>query len=256
MQDTLALMPMWAFVAAFFVTFAAGFVKGSVGFGMPLVIISGLGLFLEPMLVVAAIVLPIVTSNLQQVSRYGFVEAKSALAEHWRYVSLVCVMILIVAQFVPHIPAQTMYLVLGSVVVILSLVQLVGIRLHIPPSHRRLAEWSVGALAGVVGGLTGTWGPPTVLYLIALDTPKARQMVVQGVVYGLGSISLLAAHLHSGVLNSVTTPFSAMLLIPAFIGMQTGFWMSDRMNPETFRKVTLVVLIVAGANLVRRGLFG
>jgi len=256
MHNTLELMPLWAFAASFLVTIAAGFVKGSVGFGMPLVIISGLGLFLEPTLVVAAIVLPIVTSNLQQVSRYGFAEAKSAVAEHWRYISVVCLMILIAAQFVPLIPPQTMYLVLGSVVVILSLIQLVGVRLHIPQRHRRLAEWIVGGLAGMIGGLTGTWGPPTVLYLMALDTPKARQMLIQGVVYGLGSLSLLAAHLQSGVLNSVTTPFSAMLLIPAFIGMQAGFWMSDRMNPKVFLKATLVVLIVAGANLVRRGLLG
>jgi uncharacterized membrane protein YfcA len=256
LENTLELMPVWALVASFAVTFAAGFVKGSVGFGMPLVIISGLGLFLEPMLVVAAIVLPIVTSNLQQVSRYGFAEATSAVAEHWRYISLVCLMILIAAQFVPRIAPQTMYLVLGSVVVILSLIQLTGIRLHIPPGRRRMAEWSIGSLSGVIGGLTGTWGPPTVLYLMALDTPKARQMLVQGVVYGLGSLSLLAAHLQSGVLNSVTTPFSAMLLIPAFIGMQAGFWMSDRMNPDVFRKATLIMLIVAGANLVRRGLFG
>lgn len=255
MESTLALMPAWAFAASFVVTFAAGFVKGSVGFGMPLVIISGLGLFLEPKLVVAAIVLPIVTSNLQQVSRYGFAEAKSAVAEHWRYISLVCLMILIAAQLVPLIPPRTMYLVLGSVVVMMSLTQLFGVRLYISQGHRRLAEWSVGGLAGVIGGLTGTWGPPTVLYLMALETPKARQMLVQGVVYGLGSLSLLGAHLKSGVLDSVTTPFSAMLLIPAFIGMQAGFWMSDRMNPEVFRKATFVVLVVAGANLVRRGLF-
>jgi len=256
MQDTLALMPMWALVAAAVVTFAAGFVKGSVGFGMPLVMISGLGLFLEPMLVVAAFVLPIVFSNLQQVSRYGFAEAKSATAQHWRYILTICLMILVVAQFVPRIPAQVMYLVLGAAVVLLSLVQLIGVRLHIPVNHRQLSEWLVGGLAGALGGLTGTWGPPTVLYLIALDTPKARQMLTQGVVYGLGSISLLAAHLHSGVLNAVTTPLSAMLLIPAFLGMQAGFWMSDRMNPEIFRKATLVVLVLAGANLVRRGLLG
>jgi hypothetical protein len=48
----------------------------------------------------------------------------------------------------------------------------------------------VGLIAGALGGLTGTWGPPTVLYLIALETPKAKQLLVQGVVYGLGSISL------------------------------------------------------------------
>jgi hypothetical protein len=35
-----------------------------------------------------------------------------------------------------------------------------------------------------------------------------------------------------------------------------GFWMSDRLNPDMFRRVTLVVLMIAGANLVRRGLIG
>jgi uncharacterized membrane protein YfcA len=38
--------------------------------------------------------------------------------------------------------------------------------------------------------------------------------------------------------------------------MQLGFRMSDRLNPDLFRKVTLIVLIVAGANLVRRGIMG
>ncbi len=32
--------------------------------------------------------------------------------------------------------------------------------------------------------------------------------------------------------------------------------MSDRLNPDMFRRVTLVVLMIAGANLVRRGLIG
>jgi uncharacterized membrane protein YfcA len=256
MQDTLALMPLWALAAAVVVTFAAGFVKGAVGFAMPLVMISGLGLFLEPTLVIAGIILPIVLSNFLQVARYGLSEAKPAIAEYWRYILIVCVMILIVAQFVTRIPTQTMYLVLGIPVVILSLIQLSGARFHIPPNHRRLADWGVGALAGGLGGLTGTWGPPTVLYLIALDTPKARQMLVQGVVYGLGAVSLLAAHLQSGVLNAVTAPFSAALLIPAYVGMQVGFRLSDRLHPDVFRRWTLVVLVVAGANLVRRGMFG
>jgi hypothetical protein len=165
-------------------------------------------------------------------------------------------MILFVAQLVTHIPTQTMYLVLGIPVVVLSLIQLTGIRFHIPPNHRRAAEWGVGALAGGLGGLTGTWGPPTVLYLIALDTPKARQILVQGVVYGLGSVSLLAGHLHSGVLNAKTAPFSVILLIPAFLGMQAGFRLSDRLHPDVFRKATLVVLVVAGASLIRRGMSG
>jgi uncharacterized membrane protein YfcA len=114
----------------------------------------------------------------------------------------------------------------------------------------------VGLLAGSLGGMTGTWGPPTVLYLIALETPKAKQILVQGVVYGIGSVSLLLGHVQSGVLNLTTLPFSVALVIPAFLGMRVGFAVSDRLNPELFRRITLIVLVLAGANLVRRGLFG
>lgn len=256
LQESFDLMPLWAFVAACGVTMMAGFVKGAVGFAMPLVMISGLSLFLDPLVAVAGIVLPIVMSNLLQVLRFPLAEARAVLREFWRYILIVCLMIVVVAQFVTAIPTQTFYLVLGVPVVILSLIQLSGLRFHIAPRWRYPSEWGVGFLSGAIGGLTGTWGPPTVLYLIALNMPKAKQMLVQGVVYGLGSVSLLVGHLQSGVLNAVTIPWSAALLIPAFLGMQVGFWMSDRLHPEMFRRVTLIVLIVAGANLLRRGLLG
>lgn len=256
LQDTLALMPLWAFVAACGVTLVAGFVKGAVGFAMPLIMISGLSLFIDPLVVVAGIILPAALSNLLQAIRFGWPEMKATALEYWRYILIVCISIVIVAQFVTLIPTQTFYLILGVPVVVLSTIQLLGVRFHIPEARRRLAEWSVGLVAGAIGGLTGTWGPPTVLYLIALETPKAKQLLVQGVVYGMGSVSLLAGHVQSGVLNLTTLPFSAALVVPAFLGMQLGFRLSDRLNPEVFRKVTLVVLIVAGANLVRRGLTG
>ncbi len=256
LQDTLDLMPLWAFVAAFGVTLVAGFVKGAIGFAMPLVMISGLSIFLDPLVAVACIVLPIVMSNILQVMRFSWSQAGEAVREFWRYILIVCVMIVIVAQFVTLIPTQILYLVLGVPVVVLSLIQLLGVRFRIAPAWRIASEWIVGFVSGAIGGLTGTWGPPTVLYLIALETPKTKQLLVQGVVYGLGSVSLLAGHLQSGVLNTVTMPLSAVLLIPAFLGMQVGFWMSDRLNPEVFRRVTLIVLVIAGANLVRRGLTG
>jgi uncharacterized membrane protein YfcA len=234
----------------------AGFVKGSIGFAMPLIMISGLSLFIDPLIAIAGIILPIVLSNFLQSIRFGWSEMKATVREYWRYILIVCLAIVVVAQFVASVPTQTFYLILGIPVVILSLIQLFGVRFRIPEGRRRLAEWSVGLVAGALGGLTGTWGPPTVLYLIALETPKAKQILVQGVVYGLGSVSLLVGHIQSGVLNMTTLPFSAALLIPAFLGMQLGFRMSDRLNPDLFRKLTLLVLIVAGANLVRRGIMG
>ncbi|OAN79071.1 hypothetical protein A8B78_00325 [Jannaschia sp. EhC01] len=250
------LMPLWAFAAAFAVTLFAGIVKGAIGFGVPLIILSGLTLFLDPLLAISGVVLPALVSNLVQVARHPRAEILEATQEHWRYIVIVCALILIVTQFVVFVPENVFYLILGVPVMALSVIQLAGVRFSIPPARRRAAEWGIGALTGVVGGFTGSWGPLTVLYLIALDTPKMRQLLVQGLIYSLGAVFLLVGHLQSGVMNAATIPFSALLLLPIFIGMQIGFWVGAKLDANLFRKLTLLLLVVAGANLVRRGLFG
>ena len=251
---TLVTPAIFAFACA--VTLLGGFVKGAVGFAMPLIMISGMGILIPPELVVAGIVIPIVISNGLQVLRSGIGYASLALAEHWRYVLVVCVMILIAAQFVRSIPSDVMFIVLGIPVVGLCTIQLIGWRPLINETWRRPFEWGAGALAGTLGGLSGTWGPPTVLYLLALNTPRARQMSVQGVIYGLGSVMLLLGHLQSGILNERTWVFSAALVPPALLGMWLGFRLGDKFDQERFRRVTLWVLVLAGTNLIRRGLMG
>ena len=256
MPEFLDMLTPALFAFACCVTMLGGFVKGAVGFAMPLIMISGMGILIEPELVIAGIIIPILISNFWQVARAGLGPARAALREHWRYVALVCIMILVSAQFVRRIPADTMFIVLGVPVVVLCLIQLVGWRPLITPRWRRPFEWIAGTLSGILGGLAGTWGPPTVLYLLALNTPRDRQMAVQGVIYGLGSVMLFAGHLQSGILNATTWGFSASLVLPALIGMWLGFRLGDRFDQERFRRITLLVLIIAGANLIRRGVMG
>ncbi|UWQ21271.1 sulfite exporter TauE/SafE family protein [Jannaschia sp. W003] len=234
----------------------AGVVKGMVGFALPLVLISGLSSFLDPKLALAGILVPVLVTNGWQTFRTGLAPATEAARLHWRYLLMVIVAIFATAQLAANLGRETFFLVLGIPVVALALVQLAGLRLHVPPGRRRAAEWGVGLVSGVLGGLAGTWGPTTVLFLLAIDTPKVRQMVVQGVIYGAGSVVLVLAHLRSGVLNAETAPFSAALLAPALLGMWAGFRLQDRMDASLFRRATLVLLVVAGANLVRKGLAG
>ena len=250
-----ALDPLdWTLALA--VGLVAGVIKGAVGFAMPLVLLSGLSSFLDPRLALAGLLIPTLATNLWQVFRQGVAPALDAARTHWRYLVTVGAAIFVTAQFVTSIPRQAFYVVLGVPVVVLSAVQLAGWRPVVPPKRRDAAEWGVGLISGALGGLAGTWGPTTVLYLLAIGTPKARQMVVQGVIYGLGSVVLVAAHLRSGLLNAETAPFSAALLAPALLGMWLGFRLQDRMDQELFRRATLALLVVAGLNLLRRGLLG
>ncbi len=250
-----ALAPLdWT--AALAIALVAGVVKGAVGFALPLIMISALSSLLDPKIALAGILLPILVTNLWQVTRQGWAPAREAAALHWRYLAIVTVAIFAAAQLVTSIPGEAFYLILGVPVVTLSALQLSGWRPRIAPGGRVAAEWGVGAISGLLGGLAGTWGPTTVLYLIAVDTPKARQMVVQGVIYGAGSVVLTAAHLRSGILNADTAWFSAALVPAALIGMAVGFRLQDRMDADRFRRATLAVLVLAGLNLVRKGLAG
>lgn len=247
-------LTLWAFAIA--VSLLGGFVKGVVGFAMPMIMISLLGSILPPEKALAALILPALVTNLWQALRGGLAAAAGSALLHWRFIAMVMLFIALSAQLVTLLPAQVLYLALGVPVMVFALAQLLGWTLTIARHHRRRAELGIGALAGMIGGLSGVWGPPSVMYLTALNVPKVENMRVQGVVYGIGAVTLFFAHLQSGVLNAATAPLSLVLVVPCVIGLALGFALQDRIDQVLFRRLTLLVLVVAGANLLRRGLFG
>ncbi|MGR3542399.1 MAG: sulfite exporter TauE/SafE family protein [Hasllibacter sp.] len=242
------------FAACAAITLFAGFVKGAVGFAMPLIMVSGISSILDPKTAVALMILPVVATNVAQTLRTGYAPAIRAVRAHRLYVGIVCVSILLVAQLLPRVDTRALYFVLGVPVTVLTALQLAGWRPRIAPARRRAAEVVAGLISGAMGGMAGTWGPTTVLYLLALDVPKRDSVVVQGVIYGTGAVALFVAHLFSGILNAQSAPWSAALLVPGLLGIWLGFRVQDRMDQAAFRRATLVVLVVAGLNLIRRGL--
>ncbi len=237
-------------------TLAAGFVKGAVGFAMPMIMISTLGSFLPPEAALAALILPTLVSNVWQALRNGWRAAWQSIVSFRLYLGFMLVAILLSAQLVRVLPASVMLLTIGLTVTFFALLQLVGFVPHISSGARARAEILTGSFAGLVGGMSGVWGPPLVLFLTTLGTEKREQMRVQGVIYALGAVTLTAAHLQSGVLNRQTLPLSALMLVPALAGMGLGFLVHDRLPQATFRRATLAVLILAGLNLIRRAVMG
>lgn len=255
-MDTLySLLSPAQLIAAFGVALLAGVIKGMVGFGMPMILISGLSVFLSPELALAGLILATLASNLTQALRQGWIAAWRSVQRFRVFLLVGLVFLLTSAQLVRVLPPQVLMLVLGVPITIFAFLQLIGFRFHLQAPSTRI-EAAVGAFAGFIGGMSGVWGPPTVAYLTALDTPKGEHVRVQGVIYGLGAVALLVAHTASGVLRAETLPLSLALLPPAMLGMWVGTRWHDNIDQDTFRKATLVVLAVAGLNLVRRGLFG
>lgn len=253
--EIFGLSPM-LFALAVAVTLFAGFVKGAVGFALPMIMISGLSSFLPAPTALAALILATLVANTAQALRQGWRAAWGSVCRFWRLELAVVTFIFISAPLVTILPGWALSLMLGLPILAFTLSQLMGRHLILKATHRNRAEFLMGSIGGFFGGISGVWGPPVVAYLLSFNIEKKESIRVQGVVYMVGAFVLLGSHLNSGVLNARTLPLSAALVVPASLGLWLGFLLQDRLDPDKFRKATLVILALAGANLVRKGLIG
>ncbi len=233
-----------------------GFAKGVVGFALPLIALSLAGSFLPYQTAVALLIVPMLVSNLFQALRNGIgpalgqppavLVAEPGAGDRDRAVGA--------AGRGAAGPGALRHPRAG------------GLRSSARASCsgggrgcRRGTGWpsrpGVAALAGFFGGLSGIWGPPLIMYLLAVGLPKTEMVRVQSLSFLLGAMVLFVAHLHSGVLNAVTLPASAWLVLPTMAAMFLGYRVHDRLDQARFLKVTLVVLVLTGLNLLRRALF-
>lgn len=238
----------------FLITLFAGFVKGAVGFAMPMIMMSAFASVLPPAQALAALILPTLVTNVMQASRQGLGAAWGSVRKFRWHIAMVAVFILVSAPLVTIVPQAPMYLLLGVPITLFALYQLTGRSLKFQVHHARRFEIVTGVIGGLYGGISGIWGPPLIVYLLSVDASKQDQMRVQGVVFLMGAVILTAAHILSGVLNPRTLPLSALLVIPGVVGMGAGLWIHDRLNVAQFRRWTLVLLALSGLNLIRRGL--
>ncbi|MCB1800354.1 MAG: sulfite exporter TauE/SafE family protein [Gammaproteobacteria bacterium] len=230
----------------------AGLVKGTIGFGLPLVAVSISTLFLSKDWALAIMVLPIALSNLV----LGFEGRRfiPSLRRFWPVVLALCTGLIVGAQLLSAMPQHVFLLVLGAVVILFALAEQLRFVLPVPASHER----AVGVAAGITGGLLGSistaYGPPVIMYLAALRLDKAEFVAAIGAILSVASIALIVAFSQAGILVGERFAWSLAACLPVGIGLLLGKRLRGRIAPEPFRRVVTIALFVLGFNLIRRGI--
>ncbi|XKE44396.1 sulfite exporter TauE/SafE family protein [Halomonas organivorans] len=236
----------------FLAFFLGGVLKGILGIGLPLMVLSILGIFLSPTLVVALLVVPIVISNLWQAFRHGLPAGGTR-----RLLPMSLVFVLFTAfgaTLLASIEETLLFVSLGVIVVGFSLLNLRGMRLLVPPHHEVWAGPCTGVVAGLLNGISTVNGPPLVMYLVGIQLSKDDFVKAYGLVALVGSIPLALSYIGVGIFGLQEFIISSMALLPVFLGMWAGQTVRNRIDTALFHKVLLLALIVLGANLIRRGL--
>lgn len=242
------------FATALAITLFAGFVKGAVGFAMPMILVSGFAVILPQDLTLAGLILPTLATNVSQAFRQGAGPARETALTYRRFLIATVICIVLSAPFADAIPRTVYLLLLGVPITAFAALQLAGRSLAIRLEHRDRTEWWLGVVGGLYGGVSGIWGPPLLVFLLSTGAGKTQMIRAQGVVFLIGAVALLAAHLGTGLANARSLGFSAALCGPALVGLYLGYAVQDRLDQARFRRWTQGLLVLTGLNLIRQAL--
>ncbi|MFQ6022628.1 MAG: sulfite exporter TauE/SafE family protein [Acidiferrobacterales bacterium] len=240
-------------VLAALVLALGGVVKGSIGVGLPVVVIAVLSHFLPAPIALALVTFPILLTNLWQAIHAG--RLMEPLKRFWPMIGCLILFIWISARLVVSLDPRVLYAMIGATVTSFAITNYLKIVWTVRPSSEKWAAPLAGSIGGFLGGISTIWGPPMMMYFIMLRLPKEAYIQAVGLIWFIASIPLVIAYIHHGILTAQTAPLSLLACIPGFAGLAVGQMLRKRINQEMFRKVLLLFLFVIGLNLIRRSIF-
>lgn len=238
-----------ALLAALF--FGAGIVKGFFGIGIPPVLLGALTILYDPRQAVALMLIPIVASNARQA--FLGISPLHILRKHIWFLPVSSLAIFGSAYVSGGFPVSLILVVTGAAMVLFAITSLID---RTPPITKRgLVPMQLvsGLLSGLLGGVSGIWGPPMMVYLFALRLPKTELIQTIGVFFFFMSAFMTLGVAASGEMTKSVTAFSLALILPVLIGMAIGEALRHLLDDARFLRWFLILFLFLGLNMIRRG---
>jgi len=229
----------------------SGGVKGVLGIGLPLVSIPLLAGTMGPVTAMAYMVVPTFAVNLWQVIQSGYL--MGAFKRFWSAYPLAILGVAIGVSFLTRMDAATLTAMVGVLVIFVSVSQLFPLRLSVPHGFEPWVTPIVGLCSGMLGGISSFLGPFMVIYLVALRISKDEFVGAIALFYLIAGIPFFGGLAVSGELGVEELIGSTAASVMILIGVVGGQWVRKKVSPELFRKAVLIMLILIGANMIRKG---
>lgn len=250
MPDAALFTPtQWAFCALVFT--CAGLVKGVVGLGLPTLAMALLALAMPPAQAAALLILPSLVTNVWQMRPWGTL---GPLTRRLGAMQVgVCVGTLAGAWLLGAPAGAWATLALGVALALYGGWGLAAAQLpRVPPAVQRWLGPLVGALTGGVTAATGVFVIPAVPYLQALGLSRDELVQAMGLSFTVSTVALALGLAANGQYPAAALGVSALMLLPALVGMQVGQWLRLRLSPQRFRVCFMAALVLLGGWMVLR----
>ncbi len=242
---------LWLICALVFT--AAGLVKGVVGLGLPTLAMALLALVMAPAQAAALLILPSLVTNVWQMRPW---RTLAALARRLAGMQAGVVAGTLGGAWLLGAPAGAWAgVALGVALVAYGAWGLSGAQLpKVPEAVQRWLGPLIGAATGLVTAATGVFVIPAVPYLQALGLQRDELVQAMGLSFTVSTVALALGLAMNGQYPAAVLGGSALMLVPALVGMQIGQWLRLRLSPQRFKQCFMVALMLLGGWMVLRGL--
>ncbi|HEY1228133.1 MAG TPA: sulfite exporter TauE/SafE family protein [Ramlibacter sp.] len=242
------LIPRFFLVSLIF--FAAGLVKGVLGMGLPTFAMGLLGLLMPVPQAAGLLTWPSLVTNVWQAVVGG--AWRALLARLWP-LQVGIVAGVAVAASLPLQGDEVGRRLLGACLLAYGVSGLAGWRPLAPaPRVQAMAAPFVGAVTGVITGLTGVFVLPAVPWLQSLQLDRHQLSQALGLSFTTSTLALAGLLAARGQLGWGASLQSLLVLVPALVGMAVGQKLREGKSEAVFRRCFFGGLVVLGAWLVMR----
>jgi uncharacterized membrane protein YfcA len=226
----------------------AGAVKGVTGLGLPTVSLALLTVALDMPTAMALLLIPSVVTNIWQAFVGG--NTKEALLRIWPFLLMATVMVWLGGLLLSLADLKLLSMLLGGLLIAYSVVNLAGFGFTLNRQQEVWAGPLLGALNGILTGMTGSFVIPGVMYLQAIGLTRDVLIQAMGMLFTASTIALAVSLQGNDLLSAELGMYSALALIPAIIGMVLGQKVRKKLSEQLFKRLLFTSLLLLGAYII------
>jgi uncharacterized membrane protein YfcA len=225
----------------------AGFVKGTIGLGLPTVAMGLLATRMPPAQALAIVIVPAIVTNIWQTFVGPYL--RDIVRRLWPLMIGTVIGILSGAGLMTGPYAHYGTVVLGVLLVIYAIIGLTKVKFSVARPHEKWLGGIVGLVTGVISAATGVQVIPSMPFMQAIGMEKDELVQALGVFFTTATVALAFNLTGAGLLNATVALPGGVAMAAAFAGMYLGQVLRARMDADTFRRWFLIAMMLLGIYL-------
>ena len=237
---------------AIFSIFIGSFIKGLIGFGLPVIVTPILIFFLPLPEIITLQLLPICVSNIQQC----WLTRKHAklLKIFWPMIAANMIILFFGSQVLVTLNTIILMPIIGILIILQALMADMTFFKDNKRNKNPILIVLSGIASGVLGSISSFFAFPSIQLIFSMQLKREEFVFIVGFLLSTGFISLWTGITLNGYDMFDKLPLSFFLIVPTIIGVWLGNLTRNAFSPNWFKIGVKGMLILTGLTLITKNI--